>query len=92
MENDLNRSSFCDSGELAGRPTPEKVPRTSRADSCEPPKGNEPYYCREASAQPQGAIPVITNQAPPQEGDAAKEGPVAVPSGDLPADGSYADA
>jgi hypothetical protein len=95
MEEDLNRSSFRDSGELAGRPPPEKVPRTSRADSCEPPKGNEPYYCREASAQPHsggvaslGAIPVLINQAPPQEGDAA---PVVVPSNDQPTNGSYAD-
>jgi hypothetical protein len=91
MEDDLNRSSFRDSGELAGRPTPERAPRTSRADSCEPSQGAEPY-CPEASAQPQVAIPVIINQGPPQEGNAAKEGPVAAPSLQAgPADGSYAD-
>jgi hypothetical protein len=92
MEEDLNRSSFRNSGDSAGRPPPEKVPRTSRADSCEPPQGNEPYYHREESAQPQsgndashGAIPVILNQVPSQEGNAA---PVVM---DHPTDGSYAD-
>jgi hypothetical protein len=89
MEEDLNRSSFRDSGELAGRPTPQRAPHTSRADSCEP-QGAEPY-CPEASTQPIGAIPVI-NQGPPPEGDAAKEGPVAAPSTQGgPADGSYVD-
>jgi hypothetical protein len=89
MEDDLNRSSFRDSGDLAGWPTPERAPRTSRADSCEP-QGVEPY-CPEASSQPLVAIPVI-NQEPPKEGDAAKEGPVAAPSnqGGL-ADSFYAD-
>jgi hypothetical protein len=74
-------------------PPPEKVPRTSRADSCAPPKGDEPYFHREASAQPQsgnasihGAIPVIVNQVPSQEGNAA---PVVV-SIDQPTNGSYA--
>jgi hypothetical protein len=93
MEEDLNRSSFRNSGDSAGRPPPEKVPRTSGADSCVPPRGDEPYYHREASAQPQsgnessfGAIPVITNsQVPPQEENAA---PVA---SEQPSDGSYAD-
>jgi hypothetical protein len=65
MEDDLNRSSFC-SGDAAGRPPPEKVPRTSGVDPCVPPRGDEPYFQREASAQPQtgnetshGAIPVL---------------------------------
>jgi hypothetical protein len=94
MEEDLNRSSFRSSGDLAGRPPPEKVPRTSRAESSAPPKGDEPYYNREASAQPQsggvashGAIPVIINQAPPQEGNAAHTVVAAI---DQPTDGSYA--
>jgi hypothetical protein len=94
MEDDLNRSSFR-SGDAAGRPPPEKVPRTSRADLCVPPKGNEPYFQREASAQPQagnetshGAIPVLT-QIPPQEGIAAPVDPV---SEGLLHDGSIADA
>ena len=81
MEDDLNRSSFR-SGDSAGRPPPEKVPRTSKADLCVPPKGDEPYFQREASTQPQagnetshGAIPV--SQYPPQEGIAAPVVPVA---------------
>jgi hypothetical protein len=94
MEDDLNRSSFR-SGDAAGRPPPEKVPRTSGADPCVPPKGNQPYYQREASAQPQtgnetshGVIPV-SSQIPPQEGTAAPV--VQVPAcGQLP-DGSNAD-
>jgi hypothetical protein len=93
MEEDLNRSSFRSSGDSAGRPPPEKVPRTSRAESSAPPKGDEPYYCREASAQPQsggvashGAIPVIIGQALPQEGNAAP-----VVDFDQPTNGSYAD-
>jgi hypothetical protein len=85
MEDDLNRSSFRNSGDSAGRPPPDKVPRTSGADPCAPPQGNEPYsavssqFQREASAQPysgyessHGAIPVIvSSQAPPQGGFAA---------------------
>jgi hypothetical protein len=90
MEEELNRTSFRDSGELAGRPTPERAPHTSMADSCEP-LGAEPY-CPEASAQPHGAIPVIITQVPPKEGDAAKEGPVtAFFTQAGPADGSYVD-
>jgi hypothetical protein len=65
MEDDLNRSSFR-SGNAARRPPPEKVPRTSGVDPCVPPRGNKPYFQREASAQPQagnetshGAIPVL---------------------------------
>jgi hypothetical protein len=58
-----------------------------------PLRGDEPYFHREASAQPQsgnesshGAITVITNsQVPPQEGNAA---PVA---SEHPSDGFYAD-
>jgi hypothetical protein len=97
MEDDLNRSSFRTSGDSAGRPPPEKVPRTSGADPCVPPRGDEPYFQREASAQPQtgnesshGAIPVILNsQVPPQEGFAA---PVAsVPARGQLHDGSNAD-
>jgi hypothetical protein len=94
MEDDLNRLSFR-SGDAAGRPPPKKVPRTSGADPCVPPRGDEPYFQREGSAQPQtgnesshGAIPVLT-QIPPQEGIAAL---VKVPatSGQLQ-DGSNAD-
>jgi hypothetical protein len=70
MEEDLNRSSFRGTpGDLAGWPTPERAPRTSRADSCEPSQG---------PAQPQKAIPV--NQEQPKEGNAAKAGPGAAPS------------
>jgi hypothetical protein len=89
MEDELNRSSFRDSGDLAGWRSPERAPHTSRADSCEP-QGAEPY-CPEASAQPIVAIPVI-NQGPPPEGDAAKEGLVAAPSNQGgPADLPYVD-
>jgi hypothetical protein len=69
MEEDLNRSSFRGTpGDLAGWPTPERAPHTSRADSCEPSQG---------PAQPQKAIPV---QEQPKEGNAAKAGPGAAPS------------
>jgi hypothetical protein len=75
MEEELNNTSFRGTGDLAGWPTPERAPRTSRADSCEPSQGTEPY-CPEEPAQPQVAIPVI-NQGPPKEGNAANGGPVA---------------
>jgi hypothetical protein len=95
MEDDLNRSSFR-SGDAAGRPPPDKVPRTSGVDPCVPPRGDEPYFQREASAQPQtgnetshGAIPVST-QIPPQEAIAAPVAQVPATSGQL-YDGSYAD-
>jgi hypothetical protein len=78
MEDDLNRSSYNKSGSLSGWPTPDKAPRTSRADSCGP-----------SPAQPQKAIPVI--QDPPKEGNAAKAGPVAAPSQVGPADGFCVD-
>jgi hypothetical protein len=89
MEDDLNRSSFRDAGDLAGWPSPERAPRTSRADSCEP-QGAEPY-CPGASSQPVVAIPVINQEEPP-EGDVAKEGLLAAPS-DLggPAESTYVD-
>jgi hypothetical protein len=80
MEDDLNRSSFRDSGGLSGWPTPEKAPRTSRADSCEPSQG---------PAQPQKVIPV--NQEQPKEGNAAEAGPGAAPSQVGPAVGSCVD-
>jgi hypothetical protein len=99
MEDDLNRSSFR-SGDAAGRPPPEKVPRTTGADPYVPPRGNEPYFYREASAQPQAGnetvLPLVGNETgqvaptriPPQEG-------IAAPVNDVPAgqlfDGSYAD-
>jgi hypothetical protein len=90
MEEDLNKTSFRGTGDLAGWPTPERAPRTSRADSCEPSQGTEPY-CPEGTAQPQVAIPVI-NQGPPKEGNAAKEGPVAAPTHQAgPADGFCVD-
>jgi hypothetical protein len=96
MEEDLNRSSFRTSGDSAGRPPPDKVPRTSGADPCAPPRGNEPYFQREASAQPHsgyesshGAIPVIvTSQVPPQEGFAASV--ASVPAKGQSGDGSIA--
>jgi hypothetical protein len=79
MEEELNRSSFRSSGDSAGRPPPDKVPRMSGADPCDLPQGNEPFFQREPSAQPlsgressHGAIPVIvTLQVPPQGGSAA---------------------
>jgi hypothetical protein len=79
MEEELNRSSFRTSGDSAGRPPPDKVPRTSGADPCDLPQGNEPFFQRESSAQPHsgresshGAIPVIvSSQVPPQGGSAA---------------------
>ena len=103
MEDDLNRSSFR-SGDAAGRPPPDKVPRTAAADPYVPPMGNEPH--REASARPQagnetshGATPVqplVGNETgqvaptriPPQEGNAAPV--INVPAGQR-YDGSYAD-
>jgi hypothetical protein len=81
MEDDLNRSSFRESGGLSGWPTPEKAPRTSRADSCGPSQGT--------SAQPQKAIPV--KQGPPKKGNAATVGPIAAQSQEGPAEGSYVD-
>jgi hypothetical protein len=105
MEDYLNRSSFR-SGDAAGRPPPEKVPRTAKADLYVPPRGNEPYFHREASARPQasnetshGAIPVLplvgneTGQVAPTR-IPPQEGIVApvneVSAGQL-FDGSYAD-
>jgi hypothetical protein len=68
MEDDLNKSSYnVESGLLSGWPTPDQVPRTSRADSCDP-----------IPAQSQQTIPV--SKGPPKEGTAAKAGPVAAPS------------
>jgi hypothetical protein len=90
MEEDLNRTSFRGTGDSAGWPTPERAPRTSRADSCEPSQGTEPY-CPEGAAQPQVAIPVII-QGPPKEGNAATVGPVAAQTQATgPADGSCVD-
>jgi hypothetical protein len=88
MEDDLNRTSFRDSGDLEGWPSPERAPRTSRADSCEA-QGAEPY-CPGPSSQPVVAIPV--HQEEPPEGDVVKEGLLAAPS-DLggPAESTYAD-
>jgi len=74
MEEDLNRSSYNDSGNLSGWPTPDKAPHTSRADSCDP-----------SPAQPQKAIPAV--QDPLNEGNAAKAGPLAAPLQVGPADG-----
>jgi hypothetical protein len=90
MEEELNRSSFRKSGDLAGRLPPDKVPRTSGADPCVLPQGNEPYCQREPSAKPHsghesshGAIPVIVStQAPPQEDFAAAVASVHATSGD----------
>jgi hypothetical protein len=78
MEDDLNRSSYTKSGGLSGWPTPEKAPRTSRADSCDP-----------SPAQPSKAIPA--QQGLPKEGDAAKAGPDAAPSQKGPAVRACAD-
>jgi hypothetical protein len=106
MEDDLNRSSFR-SGGAAGRPPPEKVPRSSRADPCVPPRCDEPYFQREASAQPQtgnetshGAIPVLplvgneSGQVAPTQ-IPPQEGNAApvdrVPATGQGFDGSYAD-
>jgi hypothetical protein len=76
MEEDLNRSSFRQSGESEGRPPPDKVPRTSGADPCAAPKGTEHSNRRsepkKSSSQshsgyePSGTIPVIISQGPPQ--------------------------
>jgi hypothetical protein len=75
MEEDLNRSSFRQSGESEGRPSPDKVPRTSGADSCAAPKGTELSRrsdTKKSSSQshsgcePGGTIPVIVSQGPPQ--------------------------
>jgi hypothetical protein len=68
MEDDLNKSSYnMESGLLSGWPTPDHVPRTSRADSCDP-----------IPAQSEKTIPV--SKGPPKEGTAAKAGSVAAPS------------
>ena len=74
MESDLNRTSFRGTEDSAGWPTPERAPRTARADSCGPSQGAIP--CHEGSSQPQGAIPDI-NQGPPTEVHVASAGPVA---------------
>jgi len=81
IEEDLNKSSFRESGSLSGWPTPEKAPRTSRADSCGPSQGT--------SAQPQKAIPVM--QGPSKEGNAATVGPIAAQSQEGPAEGPCVD-
>jgi hypothetical protein len=94
MEEDLNRSSFRHSGDSAGRPPPDKVPRTSGADPCEATKGTEPSCHRKKSTQSHsgyepslGTIPVIiTSQALPQGGHAAAV--ASVPANGQPGDGS----
>jgi hypothetical protein len=93
MEEDLNRSSFRHSGDSAGRPPPDKVPRTSGADPCAAPKGTEPSCHRKSSSQSHsgyepslGTIPVIITQAPPQGGYAAAV--ASVPANGQPGDGS----
>jgi hypothetical protein len=98
MEEDLNRSSFRKSGDSEGRPPPDKIPRTSGAGSCDLPKGDKPFYQREASSQPlsghesgQAAIPVVVSkkskQGPPQ-GDSAAV--ASVPCSGHSGGGSYA--
>jgi hypothetical protein len=79
MEDDLNRSSFNDSGVCRGG-RPRKSPSYVRAVSCEPVQG---------PAQPQKAIPVEREQ--PKEGNVASAGPVAAPSQVGPADGFCVD-
>jgi hypothetical protein len=81
MEENLNRSSFKESGGLSGYPTPERAPRTNRADSCEPTQG---------TAQPQKAIPA--DQGQPTEENVAITGPGAAPSQVGPAVGPCVDA
>jgi hypothetical protein len=72
MEEELNRTFFRSSGDSAGRPPPDKVPRTSGADPCDLPQGDVPFYQQEISAQPQsGAIPVIVSTQVPPQGDSA---------------------
>jgi len=71
MEEDLNRTSFRSSGE-AGRPPPDKVPRTTGADPCDLSQGDLPFYQQEVSAQPHsGAIPVIVSSKVPPQWDSA---------------------
>jgi hypothetical protein len=72
MEEELNRTSFRSSGDSAGRPPPDKVPRTSGVDPCDLPQGDVPFFQREPTAQPQsGAIPVIVSTQVPPQGDSA---------------------
>jgi hypothetical protein len=77
MEEDLNRSSFRQSGGSEGRPPPDKVSRTSGADHCAAPKGTERSNSRRSDTkksssqshsgcEPGGTIPVIVSQGPPQ--------------------------
>jgi hypothetical protein len=76
MEDDLNRNSFSESGRLSGYPTPDRAPRTERADSCEPTQG---------TAHSHKAIPAVQSQ--PIEGFVAETGPGAAPSQVGPAAG-----
>ena len=79
MRESLNRSSFRGTdGEYdsAGWPTPERAPRTARADSCGPSQGAIP--CHEGSSQPYVAIADF-NQDLPGEVHVASAGPVAAP-------------
>jgi hypothetical protein len=74
MEEDLNRSSFRQSEGSAGRPPPDKVPRTSGADHHAAPKGTERSTSRSkksssqshSAIEPGGAIPFFMTQGPPQ--------------------------
>jgi hypothetical protein len=104
MEDDLNRSSFR-SGDAAGRPPPDKDPRTAAADPYVPPMGYESH--REASsARPQASNETSHGATPVQPLVGNETGQVAptwilpqegnaAPVADVPAgqlfDGSYAD-
>jgi hypothetical protein len=98
MEEDLNRSSFRQSGESEGRPPPDKVPRTSGADPCSAPKGSEHSSSRRSEPkksssqshsgyEPGGTIPVIVSQGPPQ-GKSSAAAVASVPASGQPGFGS----
>jgi hypothetical protein len=74
MRESLNRSSFRGAEDSAGWPTPDRAPRTARADSCGPSQGAIP--CHEGSSQPPVAIPDI-DQDLPKEAHVTSVGPVA---------------
>jgi hypothetical protein len=74
MRESLDRTSFRGTEDSAGWPTPERAPRTARADSCGPSQGAIP--CHEGSSQPPVAIPDI-NQGLSTEVHVASAGPVA---------------
>jgi hypothetical protein len=97
MEEDLNRSSFRQSGESAGRPPPDKVPRTSGADPCVAHKGTEHPSSRRSekksssqshsACEPGGTIPGFVASQGPLQGDISAAAVASAPASGQPSVG-----